>query len=77
MSRFGNLLAPIRRNLLDSDRNRDPFDPLPTPSNAGIPSGAPSPYPPPFKLRSTVGPLARNRADDVKRVETASSRTGS
>lgn len=78
MSRFGSLLAPIRKGLLDRDDDRVPFDPFPTLGDAGRAPAPPPPKPPrrPLRLRAPVGPLARNRVDDVRGVETAIDRTG-
>ncbi len=78
MSRFGNLFAPIRKGLLDRDDDRDPFDSLPPLDGDALLPGPPLPQPQrrPLRLRSPVGPSARNRADDVKRVETAMDRAG-
>ena len=78
MSRFGNLFAPIRKGLLDRDDDRDPFDSLPLLDGDALPPGPPPVSPPrnPLRLRAPVGPAARNRVDDVKRVETAMDRAG-
>lgn len=78
MPRFGNLFAPIRKSLLDRDDGRDPFDPLPPLDGDALPPRSPLPQPQrrPLRLRSPVGPVARNRVGDVKRVETAIDRLG-
>lgn len=78
MPRFGNLFAPIRKSLLDRDDDRDPFDSLPPLDGSGLPPGPPLPklQRRPLSLRGPVGPVARNRVDDVKRVETAIGRAG-
>ena len=78
MSRFGNLFAPIRKGLLDRDDDRDPFDSLSLLDGDALPPGPPPVSLPrnPLRLRAPVGPAARNRVDDVKRVETAMDRAG-
>jgi len=64
MSRFSSLFAPIRRGLLERAKNSaliDPFQPL---GNPGQPAS-------PLSLAASVGPSARNRPDDVKKLAAA------
>ena len=78
MPRFRNPLAPVRKSLLDPDDHRHPLDSLPLLDDGAFPPGPPpvSPRPNPLRLRAPVGPTARNRVGDVKRVETAIDRAG-